>query len=275
MKTSPKLTAIELLAIVAVAAAWLGILSPTFSPIHPNNKAAQCASNLHGIAQAMYIYAQDDPQVFPAIAQVRAENDGAMRIFDPEDRITVPSTTGIPSPTVDMWTVVRSGNADPEEFICPFTKDDPDPAPFPADYYDFLGPDNLSYAYQYQHDPNRRVVGPASEPSFPVLADGNPYIKGGITQAILQDRQSGHAGNSKNHKSRKKGQNVLFVDGSVDLEPSPDVGLFGEADPALDSSGHDNVYTVHEAGGYVDPGSDPPNETWCNLGSKSDACLVP
>ncbi|HKQ50661.1 MAG TPA: hypothetical protein VJZ71_21500 [Phycisphaerae bacterium] len=278
MKNSLKLQPIELLALALVACTLLAVLTPGLFAHphgHPGELVTQCAAHLRGIGQAMYIYAQDDPGVFPALALVRTENDGLMQIFDPLDRVAEPSTTGIPSPTVDMWALVRIMNVAPETFICPFTADEPDPAPpFVQDYYDFLGPKNLSYAYQYQHDPNRPIIGTSSEPTFPLMADANPYIKGGVQSDLLQDRLSKKAGNSDNHKHRRDGQNVLYQDSHVDLEASPAVGLFGMTDPSLDSY-YDNIYTVHEDGGLVDPGIAAPTPEWCNLGSRSDACLVP
>ncbi len=278
MRNPRALTVVELLVVITAMALLVGVALPSLArPCEKKSKIARCASNLRGIGQAMYIYAQDDPQVFPAIALVREENDGAMRIFHPDDRIMPPSTTGIPSPTVDMWAVLRANNTTPADFICPRTKDGPDPAPYPADYYDFLSPDNLSYAYQYQHDPDRRVIGTSSEPGFPILADGNPYIKGGIRKDIYLDRLSGQSANTKNHRSRRKGQNVLFQDSHVNLEETPGVGLYGPVDDELGGYGFDNIYTVFEEGEWasIDPGSAAPTSTWCNLGGKSDACLVP
>ena len=277
MRNAKAVTLIEVLVGVTAVSLLLTLALPGFSPRGSKDKIARCASNLRGIGQAMYLYAQDDPQVFPAIANPRDENDGLMRVFHPDDRIMQPSTTGIPSPTVDLWALVRPGIATPSEFICPRTKDRPDPAQYPADYYDFLSADHLSYAYHFQHDPDQRVIGTSSDPGFPILADGNPYIKGGIERDIYTDRLSGQRGNTKNHRSRRQGQNVLFQDSHVNLEETPGVGLYGPVDPELGSFGWDNIYTVFEDVEPVimDPGSAAPTSTWCNLGGKSDACLVP
>lgn len=278
MEMNGRITRVEVMALSAVAFVLLGVFSNRLAAVNPHchagSKVAQCASRLQSMGVAMYIYAQDDPSVFPALALVRTQDDGLMQIFDPDDRIFEPLTTNVPSPTVDLWHLVRVNYATPTHFICPVTDDVPDPAQDTSAYYDFLGPANLSYAYQFQHDPDRRMVGTSSHPNFPVLADGNPYIKGGINKNILKDRKSGKKGNSANHKNRKKGQNVLFVDGSVSLETTPAVGPFGPTHPQLDSN-FDNIYTVHEFGGFVDPGSAKPTAEWCNLGSQSDACLVP
>ncbi|MFQ5501360.1 MAG: type II secretion system protein, partial [Phycisphaerae bacterium] len=196
MKRSKAFTLIELLVVIAIIALLISILLPSLSRARELSKRTVCSANLRGIGQAMYIYAQDDPQVFPSVAQVRQQNDGLMRIFggtpigtdNPmhQDRIAEPSTTGAPSPTVDMWMVVRANNTTPKQFICPSTTDTQDPATDTTAYFDFVGSNHLSYAYQYQHDPNRRIIGTSSEPTFPFMADANPYLKGGVTSQPLQ-----------------------------------------------------------------------------------------
>jgi hypothetical protein len=225
----------------------------------------------------MYIYAQDDPGIFPAIADVWTQGGANMVIFRPTDRITEPSTTGTPSPTVDLWTLVRQNNTTPKQFICPSTTDVPDPAQDSLAYYDFETMKNLSYGYQYQHDPNRPQIGTSSEPTFPVLADGNPYLKGQVTVTQIQDdRTSQFRGNSNNHTNRE-GQNVLFQDSHVSFEKGPDVGLSGKFVNVPSSRGRDHCYTTHLPGTQttVDPGNTPPTSTLCDLGTRSDACMVP
>jgi len=252
----------------------ISILLPSLSRARELSKCTVCAANLRGIGQAMYIYALDDPGTFPAIAQVLETNSGRMRIFNPQDRTTMPSTTGIPSPTVDMWVLVRAGDATPKQFTCPSTTDMADPAWNVTAYYDFASAANLSYAYQYQHDPDRPVLGTSSEPSFPFMADANPYIKGGVMGFIQTDRLSPSRGNSTNHTNRE-GQNVLYQDGHVLFEKGPDCGLAGVTTIPQVSRARDNIYTWYVPGAPVDPGSAAPNPKICNLGSRSDACLVP
>ena len=121
-------TLIELLVVIAIIALLISILLPSLSRARELSKRTVCSANLRGIGQAMYIYAQDDPQVFPAIAQTYLQTSNNMRLYNPQDRTQVPSTTGIPSPTVDLWAVVRANNATPKQFICPSTTDMADPA---------------------------------------------------------------------------------------------------------------------------------------------------
>jgi len=284
VKRTKAFTLIELLVVIAIIALLISILLPSLSRARELSKRTVCAANLRGIGQAMYIYAQDEPGVFPAIAQILEANSGQMHIvtngtggLDHPDRVNVPSTTGIPSPTVDMWTIVRAGNSTPKQFICPSTTDQPDPAQDTTAYYDFATMNNLSYAYQYQHDKDRKLVGTSSEPTFPFMADANPYIKGGVTNVAPQtDRLSQFRGNSNNHTNRE-GQNVLYQDGHVSFEKGPDVGLSGNTTVAAVSRGRDNCYTYFAASNNspVDPGTGKPNINIANPGGRSDAVLVP
>jgi prepilin-type processing-associated H-X9-DG protein len=261
------------------------ILFPALSRVRELSQRTVCSANLRGLGQALYIYAQDEPFAFPAVFKTSELTSGNMYLFNPQHRTTPPSPKGIPSPTVDLWVLVRANNTMPRQFVCPSTTDLPDPATNAASYYDFASPVNLSYGYQYQHDPNRRPIGTSSEPTFPLMADANPYIKGGVPgTTFAQDRTSPYRGNSANHSNRE-GQNVLYQDGHVSWEKGPDCGLSGRVGGGLTtlSRSRDNIYTTNSAGpgAIVDPGSaapawtNPQSAGTCDLGGKSDACLVP
>ena len=290
-------TLIELLVVVAIIALLISILLPSLSRARELSKRTVCCSNQRGIGQAFYIYAQDDPGVFPTISANTTDTMIAM-FSTHANRIVEPSTTGVPSPTVDMWAVVKANNTTPKQFICPSTSDVPDNAQDPTAYYDFGITRGISYGYQYQHSPNRRPIGTTSEPTFPVLSDCNPYVKGGLTAPggpATQDRQGSGKGNSFNHTNRE-GQNVLYQDSHVLFEKGPDCGLSGSWDPNIKSArGRDNIYTTHVYSAWVDAGDKPQSVTWTAVTSdpdgsgftgtvtvklagqneKSDACLVP
>lgn len=280
---------IEVMAVLSCLAVTAALLVPGVSFVGEQGRRRVCMSNLRRLGQACHIYAQDDPGVFPAIGVTTGlspstASDGQMDLFDPAVRTSEPSTTGVPSPTVDMWALLRANLASSPHFICPSTPDTPDPVRDASAYFDFLAADHLSYAYQYQHDPNRAIIGRGSEPTFPVMADGNPYIKGSVALDLTQDRNAAERGNSTNHPNRQ-GQNILFQAGHVFFLRSPDVGLPGQMAGLGSSRGRDNCYTtVANEGANVDPGNLAPvvyqAESGglagrCNLGSRSDACLVP
>jgi prepilin-type N-terminal cleavage/methylation domain-containing protein len=288
MQRARAFTLIELLTVMAIMAALISLSMPTLSRTREEAKRTVCMANERGIGHAFYLYAMNapDPGVFPAIAQTSTATSNNFQIFISSARTTEPSTTGIPSPTVDMWAVVRVSYALPKQFICPSTMDIADPVADTSVYYDFLSAANLSYAYQYQHSPNRRMIGMASEPVFPVLADANPYIKGGlgVSPTLSADRTGPGRGNSFNHMNRE-GQNVLSQDGHVEFEKGPDVGLSGKINSGAEkvSRGKDNCYSTHNTNSPVDWGDAKPTVTGspgsqtgtCNLGDKSDACLLP
>jgi prepilin-type N-terminal cleavage/methylation domain-containing protein/prepilin-type processing-associated H-X9-DG protein len=286
VKKSKAFTLIELLVVVAIIALLISILLPSLSRARELSKRTVCMANQRGIGQAFFVYASDDPGVFPAISQTSTATSNNYQIFNSHDRTTEPSTTGTPSPTVDMWAIVKANNTTPKQYICPSTSDVQDPAQDTTAYYDFLTAGNLSYAYQYQHSPNRRIIGTSSEPTFPVLADANPYIKGGIPvgTTLSTDRTGSGRGNSQNHTNRE-GQNVLFQDGHVLFEKGPDVGLSGKVNAGGEkvSRGRDNAYSTHNLNSPVDWGDNKPTisgsagaqQGTCNLGDKSDACLLP
>jgi prepilin-type N-terminal cleavage/methylation domain-containing protein/prepilin-type processing-associated H-X9-DG protein len=283
VKKKRAFTLIELLVVIAIIALLISILLPSLSRARELSKRTVCMANLRGIGQAAYIYAQDG-DVFPHISRgTTGTTNGQMVLFAPTNRVLAGtassvSTTGTPSPTVDMWTLVRANNSTPKQFNCPSQTDTPDPAQDTTAYYDFLTEVHLSYSYQYQADPNRPPLGTGSDPTFPLMGDANPYIKGKVVSALANDRISQWRGNSNNHTNRE-GQNILFVDGHVEFAKGPDVGISGKITAAVQkySKGRDNCYSVHSENAEVDPGSNPgtPTSTVCNLGSKSDSCLVP
>jgi prepilin-type N-terminal cleavage/methylation domain-containing protein len=279
VKRQKAFTLIELLVVIAIIALLISILLPSLSRARELSKRTVCSANLRGIGQAAYIYAQDGDS-FPANSGLSGPGgigaDGVMRLFALVDRGPMqPGTTATPSPTVDMWMLVRANNTTPKQFICPSTTDQPDPAQDTTAYYDFLTAIHLSYSYQYQHDANRKIVGTSSEPIFPFMADANPYVKGQVTSALDGDRISQWRGNSQNHTNRE-GQNILFQDSHVSFEKGPDVGLAGTFNAAVKSSrGRDNCYSTHAENAQVDAGGAKPTSVLANLGDKSDACLVP
>jgi prepilin-type N-terminal cleavage/methylation domain-containing protein/prepilin-type processing-associated H-X9-DG protein len=283
VKRNKAFTLIELLVVVAIIALLISILLPSLSRARELSKRTVCMANERGVGQAFYVYAQDDPGLFPSIAQTTTAVTSNCAWFNSSDRTVEPSTTGCPSPTVDMWAIVKANNTTPKQYICPSTPDVQDGAQDTTVYYDFQGPANLSYAYQYQHSTNRRIIGTSSEPTFPVLADANPYIKGGLTTGAPNlDRTGPGRGNSANHTNRE-GQNVLYQDGHVLFEKGPDCGISGKITAGCEkvSRGRDHVYTTHLATNPVDAGDSKPGQGafpgvgTVNLGDKSDACLTP
>lgn len=277
MRKLKAFTLIELLVVVAIIALLISILLPSLSRARELSKRTVCSSNLRGIGQAMYIYAQDGDK-FPVTSGYKPISTCTW--WAGAYRSTIPSTTGIPSVTADLWVMIRANNTTPKQFICPSTADQPDPAQDQLAYFDFASGVNLSYAYQYQHDPDRPILGTSDDPTFPIAADANPYVKGAVTSTEQGDRESQWRGNSSNHTNRE-GQNILFIDGHCDFLKAPDAGPSGRSNVAAAAGprGRDNIYTTHAANAAngVDPGTKVVTGTpgTVALGDQSDACLTP
>lgn len=287
LKKLKAFTLIELLVVIAIIALLISILLPALSRARELSKRTVCSSNLRGIGQAFYIYAQDG-DLFPAQYVARDSNyTGDITLFASANRggagISSPDFTTLsakPSPTVDMWKVIKDLNSTPKQFLCPSTTDLPDSAQDVTVYYDFEKAGNLSYGYQMQYSNsniNMRPIGTTTQGLFPIMADGNPYIKGNIPAGNFPDDRTGSGkGNSLNHTGRE-GENILFSDSHVTFEKSPDVGYASTVNLAAPGSrGRDNVYSLNNGiDGQVDPGTAAPTASNVKLGSRSDACVVP
>lgn len=270
MSTGPRIRVIEVLMIVialAFAAGWIvGVM-----PLNRDaGRITRCNHNLGKVSEAMYIYAADG-DMFPAISN--GTRAGELNLFG--NRMIKPSTSDAPSPTSDLWLLVQALNVTKEQFVCPASTDQPDPVVDVKSVFDFEGPMNLSYAYNYQNPPGRNFLGTGSDPRLALVADANPYLKGQSSTDVTQDRKSLEKGNSGNHRARG-GQNILLVDGHVDFVQTPvrRAWKFGEYYPGYPALEADNIYTTHAAGEPSDVGNAP---TWTRIqiGSKSDYCLVP
>jgi prepilin-type N-terminal cleavage/methylation domain-containing protein len=273
-------TLIELLVVVAIIALLISILLPSLSRAREMSKRAVCASNLRGIGQAMYIYANDNYEQFPGTEidpDEAGENACPGNYRDPNtspgglpgDPANNPRCKdGVPSTTADLWLLVQGALATPKQFICPSTSKTPDDfnGRDPSALYDFAGTGanplkgtvvtapNLSYGYHYGHDGTATgdygggmSNGTNMDPRFPVMADENPYVYGedkpARTSASLSNCGGGESpnGNSLNHQ--EDGQNILYADSHVTFEKSPMQGIEG-----------DNIYT---RGNSSEDGGDP------------------
>jgi hypothetical protein len=259
------------LVMLFVALSLIGaILLPSCMRARELSRRVVCASNLKEIGTALYLYANDGDR-FPMIGDKSHTSAATYWYY----RLQKPRKSPR-SPTADLWQLIRQHNATPALFICPSTTDVPDAAQDALDYFDFASGVNLSYAYQFQHNENRPGLTTGDDPTLPLAADANPYIKGGVDTTAAADRHTQARGNSRNHTNRE-GENTLFLDSHVDFLRSPDAGPSGRTMVRAEFGPRwrDNMYALHRAGDFVDPGVTDGFPDRIELGDRSDICLVP
>ncbi len=168
-------------------------------------------------------------------------------------------------PSRSLFLLISQGLVTPAEFVCPGSGDIVDPlTPTAAgtgqrvkpgvDRFDFLGYWHLSFGYQMPFGARARPS-VLLDRGMALLADKGPYFEVGGSHAStggVRDRPSDRQApafneapeklaeitsdrwrpyNSRNHQG--EGQNVLYVDGHVDFQKRPTVGV-----------DYDNIYTL-------------------------------
>jgi len=214
----------------------------------PLSRRLVCASNLKGIGIFAKVYANDfdvawptvgfDESMIGSIRYTVPAGGGAGTVQSP-DR-TMPTTSGPGgarevSVTRAYWQLVRSGDVVEQQFICPSSDDEPDPALIVEPYYDFAGPQNISYGFQvpFGSMPSRPHEGMHND--MVLAADKGPYVDASVLPpmnlTVSSPRDAWRPFNSPNHGG--EGQNALFADGHVSFMRTPIVGVE-----------NDNIYTV-------------------------------
>jgi len=196
-------TLIELLVVVAIIALLISILLPSLSRARELAKRAVCSSNLRGIGQAMYIYANDNSEFFPhdaysqAITGTNPEDNAVTFIAQMGTNITSPTTSGTNSVnnpvSRSLFLLIIGNQCTPKQFICPSSPDSEDNlrltisgqerASQPGiNRFDFKGYPFLSYGYQVpfgrKAKPNTRL-----DSRMPIAADKGPYFDAGNARA--------------------------------------------------------------------------------------------
>jgi prepilin-type processing-associated H-X9-DG protein len=146
------------------------------------------------------------------------------------------------STTRALWMVVRAGDIQVKQMVCPSSSDSPDPSKQIDVYYDFEAYNNVSYGYQVPYGPNDTRPSEALDMRMGLMADKGPYygntvVPGSSGTPQLDESSSPNqwkAFNSPNHGGRNagEGQNVLYQDGHAAFEYKPIVGV-----------DMDNIYT--------------------------------
>ena len=214
----------EMGAIAAVILFFAGVSVPTVNRARQHARQAKCQANLLQIARATDQYASDHQGRMPAVA---------IKEGHPWWKIGSTNQDNY-SNTRPLWLLVKNGYVQPESFVCPGRKQDKLTKLTPEqirDRFDFPSRQYVTYSFRLTTGRNIKVL---SNGNTVLIADLNPvfesiyekFSKQDCNEFNLQMRQELLKMNSINHNGR--GQNVLFVNGSISFKKSRTIGSSGD-----------------------------------------------
>jgi len=232
-------TLVEVLVVVGIVALLMGVLLPTINRARETSRRASCMANLRAIGQGLLAYAGDNKGELPRIIAQPIDNNDYLESHEPDATVVNPfasATNGKNASYAALFLLVRYDILKPDVFVCPSTNDVVD---------DFGGQDprrrsnftkiratesgnlvatNCSYTYACMY-PNKnasvkRMKLGTLPGRFPLAADKS------LRRCSLFPDDGHTKGNSRNHK--RAGQNVVYVDGSVEWHATPNAGMNGD-----------------------------------------------
>jgi len=228
----------ELVAMAAALAVIVGVFFPAAYRVRSVARRDQCQANLAQLGHSMAGYAADHDEALPYAGHI--PNTVWLRAGEPNQPVA--------TNTRHLYRLVKEGRISRMRlFVCPGSRTDmPMEVDDPTAMDDFADAANVSYSFQSQ---GKRPLRINLRFRLPVLADRNPFIRGG------QFRVGGRTDVNSNAHGRGKGQNVLYWDGSVLWRDSAAAGPEG-----------DNIWLAGQQRQYQ--GTEEPL-------SESDAFLIP
>jgi type II secretory pathway pseudopilin PulG len=232
-----------------VAAVFLGVFVPRQVE---QAKRISCSNNLRAIGAAVRQYRDDHGQLprvrFDAAAPAptwgtpyrdrvpaRAATQELL-MFAPDDDAFAEYRPSANDVSAALYLLVRVTDLLPITFICPSTTHTPlrfakgeSPASWTNWPVDAHGvPQHLSYSYD---NPYHALKGPQdrvklvniAESDVPLVSDMNPGVDSLLTLSLKSSRPAIRRANSRNHAG--EGQNVVFLDGSVQFNANPFCGV--------------------------------------------------
>ena len=229
--------AFEILATAAAVMLAAGILFPSFGAMRDRSRQVACSQNLGQIGQAMATFGNDNNGRI---------NDAKVMTGSPWWKIGYQGPE-IHSNTRYTWQLVKNGYVDGRVFVC-----DGHSEGIPVQYDaremaaldDFPSRRHISYSFMLLCDANNSLT---KGPRRIISADLNPLFQQGPFQPsayqtlnefdrILLDEQLRQM---MSFSHRKKGQNVLYCDGSVEFMTT------------RIANGGDDIFTVRGVEAYI------------------------
>jgi type II secretory pathway pseudopilin PulG len=211
---------VELLVVLGIIALLVAILVPMFLHARQRANSHQCTDNLRQLGQAMFAYASSHRGQFPSTSPPSTAEQAANHV------------------SASMFLLLKQQNLPASLFICPATNGIPDDfgGGLVSSHSNFTDISlNLRYSMQNPYASKTALdlgfTWTTSLPSdFIIMADLNP------AEPSLYERIPGmkevlpynvyDVCNSANHD--RVGQNVLYADGRIEFQTTPNCGIGGD-----------------------------------------------
>jgi prepilin-type N-terminal cleavage/methylation domain-containing protein/prepilin-type processing-associated H-X9-DG protein len=295
-------TLVELLVVIAIIAVLLGVLMPSLAKVRNIADRMVCSTHLSDVGKSMMMYAQEHNGKYPTAGTPASvwSKTGSIAKWDGKDSKEAYGAKNEVTVTASLYLLVRYQNMDAKMFICEGDKDvtrfnpadyitttstsgtgtgtTATPTKSMTEYWDF-GPNpgqHCSYAYQMPY--SSFAIDGTSTPSSPVMGDRNPYLdKNALdytTDTRIADpcyasgeyKDPGLKGNAAQHE--RKGQNVLFMDGHVATQATPNCGYNNDNIYRAWNSKNNPTEEEKQVKGLM------PKQGDLKLYNKDDTCLV-